>query len=172
MGNARRKVVALGLAAALSTGGGIAAVTLTASSGAAAIGTHKITLRGASSNFGGATENSAVMKFQCNDATGRFNISVKGVQVIGSDHVTPWDTTSGDFAGRYWVHVTLFGESLNHIYTDFPVLSQDAKAGLFTLTKAGTLPDVAACRGGSGFIIDGGSNADTNQSLYMLGNLT
>jgi hypothetical protein len=158
--------------ATLLVGGGTAAAAVSASSpvGAKAAPTigvrHKIRL----ANVGPATEGSAVATFQCNDVTGAFKLSVKGVQVIGFDHLTPWDTTL--VPGRYWITLSLANPGFTHFGGESVALTQDADDGLFAVTSAGTLSDVAACTYGSSVEIFGGTAADNYHSMYLEGATT
>ena len=172
MRHVRRRFIALGIAAALSVPAGVGISALTAGTAGAVGTTHKISLKGKNpgQSFGQAFENGATLTFQCNDVTGVYKLSLKGVQVIGSDHVSPWDRTYGPDSGRYYVGWALSDATHQNIYT--ATLNQDTKSGLFTVTSSSTLSDTEPCASASTFQIFGGSLDDGGLSLDMFGGLS
>ena len=73
--------------------GAVAATGLVSSAPAAASSTtHKVKLEG---NHAGAVEPRTKGKFTCSTLTDSWTLSITGVQVIGADGITPWDTGRG-----------------------------------------------------------------------------
>jgi hypothetical protein len=96
-------------------------------------------------NFSAAIEPLAQLTFVCNDVTGAYKLTVKNVQVIESDHVTPWANLYVGFAvnngGNDWQG------------PHYPVgmqLVQSSTNGLFDATASGTMPDPTVCANGPG----------------------
>jgi hypothetical protein len=177
MGN-HRKFVAIAVSAAIGLGCAAAAVVLTTSSAASAkaaepqVGiTHKLTLNGNHPDgFGDglAIEGATQFDWSCNDSTGIYNMKLKGLSVIDTDHITPFDATIGPNAG-YWVRVLITNPAATHSYSFYVNVKQNAKSGLFGVHTAGVIADIAACTTGSPVLVDTYDHAFTTFPYYNTG---
>jgi hypothetical protein len=104
--------------------------------------------------------------FQCDAGAGTWSLKAWGIQVISSDHVTPWDTATGPVPGKYWIRV-----DINHAdAVGLVALNQDS-SGFFAGSGSGTLGLNAAadCKPGVPVEVQGGSYLDNLNSLDQLG---
>lgn len=118
--------------------------------------THKAKL---ASNRGNAIEPKANGKFTCSSLYNSWTLSIKGVQVIGSDGVTPWDTT--DNFGHYFVEVFIGAENFS------VTLAQNSSTGLFDGYGSGVFSRGGECLANSGVQVVGGPNGGfTSLNLF------
>jgi hypothetical protein len=147
------RVVATATAVVVSLCGASAAIDMRA---AGAIGiTHKI-VQDSKQNTSAAVE-AARFSFSCNDATNVYKFKAKGVQVIKSDHVTPW--------GSYELRIYIEGAPPGPWVVDIP-LTQNATNGLYEATSAGFVPSGSCATGNAVFFADD-QDQETEQLLYI-----
>jgi hypothetical protein len=130
---------------AIAVAGGATAFVLSSMESAGAVGvTHQLVTP--VSNDSLAVEKTAVFSFKCNDVTGKYTVSVKGVQVIKSDHVTPWETSGG----FYEVGIVLTPSPTDGTVQESWLLNltQNTTNGLFRGAMTGTLSNVPLCHSG------------------------
>ena len=156
-----QKVRRVALGALLVTGvlvGAVAATGVVSSAPAAASSTtHKAKLEG---NHARAIEPRVKGKFACSTLTDSWTLSITGIQVIGADGVTPWDTGRvigyNPDPGHYYLYVEI-GPPNGDIFV--VTLSQDPKTGLY---EANTSQSVGAAFGcGQGTIVQVGGGTAT-----------
>jgi hypothetical protein len=153
----RRVTLGALLVTSVAVGPVAATGVLSSNPAAAASTTHSAKLKG---NHAGAVEPEAKGKFYCNSLTESWALSITGVQVIGADGVTPWDTGHvigyNPDPGHYYLYVEI-GPPNGEIFV--VTLSQDPKTGLY---EANTSQSVgAAFGGGKGTIVQVGGGTGT-----------
>ena len=130
---------------------------------ATALGTgHGAVLLGQSQSA--AIEHLAGAFFHCDSASGAWSVKAGGIQVIASDHVTPWDTATGPAPNQYWIEI-----DINHAEFFRAALAQDFSGG-FSASTGGTLGAPAAdCKAGAAIEVRGGAFLDNLNSLDLVG---
>jgi hypothetical protein len=141
----------------------LAATGLVSSAPAAASSTtHKAKLVG---NHGGAIEPRVKGKFTCSTLTESWTLSITGIQVIGRDGVTPWDTgrTIGynPDPGHYYVYVEV-GPPNGDIWV--VNLTQDPSTGLFGVNATQDVGGAFGCGTGTVVQVGGGTAAELDTS--------
>jgi len=135
---------------------------LSSAPAAAASTTHRANLEG---NHGGAVEPKAKGKFYCNSLTDSWALSVTGVQVIGADGVTPWDTGHAvgynPDPGHYYVYVEI-GPPNGDIFV--VTLSQDPKTGLYEANTSQRVGTAFGCEKGTVVRVGGGTATELQMS--------
>lgn len=167
-------------------GPALVAGVLAGSASAGAAGTnHTVRLTGPGTSL--AYEPKAKVKFQCNSTTGTFTLTASGIQVFGSDHLTPWETTETSGLA-YWITFIVDGQFASSFIIS--ELKQDPTTGLYGVTNTGFLNSASNCGAGDPFIVYGGVDSDfevpppgivpdlppgaglDNQSLELTGHLS
>jgi len=116
-------------------------------------------------NSSAAVEGKAKVSFSCNGASGQWNLQLSNVQVISSDHVSPWSSPIGAFVVTPEL---VSGIGSNGIaWTTTVKLVQDGTSGLFGAVASGFVQDSSACAKGETFILENSPKAD----LYLQGSL-
>ena len=149
----------------------------------AASATHTVKLAGPGTSL--AYEPKAKAKFTCNSTTGAFTLTSSGIQVIGSNHVTPWDTQA---TGSYWISFWVDGSF--SFAPQLLGLTQDPTTGFYGGTGTGFLDAPSDCSKGNPVLVFGGVDTDfevpppgsvptlgsgqglDNQSLELVGHLS
>jgi hypothetical protein len=121
----------------------------------AASANHTVKLAGPGTSL--AYEPKAKVKFTCNSNTGAFTLTGSGIQVFGSNHVTPWDTTvtqSTSYWISFWIDGDLPGSPI------VAALTQDPTTGLYGTTTTGNLNYASECATGVPLLVFGGVDSD------------
>jgi hypothetical protein len=137
----RRALVTLAASAALTIGGGGAAVLVPAPSAGASGTSHTLT---GITNLSSAVEGAVKVSFTCDDVSGAFTFKASNVQVIEDDHVTRWPILA-----LAWQI-----DANPHFAGGGPSVKQDKTNGLFTGKDSGTLSDAGACATGALFYLN------------------
>src|SRR6516164_9636231 len=116
-----RRVARIGFGLVVLTGAIVGFGILPGSAGALGTG-HGAVLLGQSQSA--AIEHLAGAFFKCDSATGAWSVKAGGIQVIASDHVTPWDTATGPAPNQYWIEI-----DVNHAEFFRAPLAQDWSGG-------------------------------------------
>ncbi len=157
-----------GIRRAVLAAGGVAAVVLpvavpllvaSPSTAAAVATTHSIKFVGRGTGSPMLIEPKLKLKESCNSSTGAWTVSASGIQVIGPDGVTPFDTRNG----QYVLSVTLAAEQT------FVPLKQDPKTALFDANFTSTLIKKTDCFSGASTAITATTNHDIEVALKNLG---
>jgi hypothetical protein len=82
---------------------------------------------------------------------------ISTIQVIGSDHVTPWETTETSGLA-YWITFIVDGEFASSFIIS--ELNQDPPTGLYGVTTTGFLNSAINCGAGDPLIVFGGVDSD------------
>jgi hypothetical protein len=160
--------IALGALLVTSVTVGCVAATgvLSSAPAAAASTTHTARLEG---NLGGAVEPEAKGKFYCNSLTESWALSITGVQVIGADGVTPWDTGHvlgyNPDPGHYYLYVEV-GPPNGDIFV--VTLAQDPKTGLYEANTSDSVGSTFGCGKGTIVRVGGGTATELQTSQGSL----
>lgn len=106
----------------------------------AASANHTVKLTGPGTSL--AYESKAKAKFTCSSTTGTFTLTASGIQVIGSNHLTPWDTTLTT-GHSYWISFWVDGYFAGS--PDALALTQNPTTGLYGGTTTGYLDSASEC---------------------------
>ena len=127
---------------------------LSSAPAAASSTTHKAKLEG---NKGGAVEPKAKGKLICSTLTDTWTLSITGIQVIGRDGVTPWDTGKvvgyNPDPGHYYLYVEIGP------YLFVKTISQDPTTGLYQANVSDAVPGGTGC--GTGLLVQVGGGTAT-----------
>ncbi len=122
----------------------------------AASANHTVKLTGPGTSL--AYESKAKAKFTCSSTTGTFTLTASGIQVIGSNHLTPWDTTLTT-GHSYWISFWVDGYFAGS--PDALALTQNPTTGLYGGTTTGYLDSASECASGNPLLVFGGVSSDT-----------
>jgi hypothetical protein len=164
--NTSQKVRRVALGALFVTSVTVGAVTaagvVSSAPAAGSSTTHKAKLVG---NHAGAVEPRAKGKFTCSILTESWTLSISGIQVIGADGVTPWDTGRAigynPDPGHYYVYVEI-GPPNGDIFV--VTLSQDPKTGLYETTTSQSVGGAFGCGKGTVVQVGGGTATELQTS--------
>jgi hypothetical protein len=160
-----RRFITLCAASFLIAGGGGGIAIIGSSDAGAVSTTHSLTLKGPG---GSAVEGQTRATFTCDSATGKFRVSVSGVQVIQPDHFSTWGGDPAFGSTKYGLLWRLLASSLDQ--GDF-ALVQNTTSGLYNGKTSGLLADRTQCTTGATVDIadETGCTLCTHEWLFLTG---